>query len=110
MLYKTWLNDKDKHFPHLFVMKNSGAITFLELGTMLPQNGGQMVYLRKAFGGCLSFLSCYLLHVLLGGLRKLDLDSGIFNVKSVNISAKIKMRISPFLNYGTKTQRIYALH
>ncbi|XP_063693972.1 Y+L amino acid transporter 2-like [Bolinopsis microptera] len=37
---------------------------------MLPKNGGQMIYLRKAFGGLLSFLSCYLLHVLLGGLRR----------------------------------------
>ncbi|KAL5253913.1 hypothetical protein ACHWQZ_G013616 [Mnemiopsis leidyi] len=52
------------------LLSTIGAITFLELGTMLPQNGGQMVYLRKAFGGCLSFLSCYLLHVLLGGLRR----------------------------------------
>lgn len=52
------------------LLSTIGAITFLELGTMLPQNGGQMVYLRKAFGGLLSFLSCWLLHVLLGGLRR----------------------------------------
>ena len=48
----------------------SGAITFVELGLMFPRNGGLMIYLRKTFGGCMSFLSCWLLHVLLGGLRK----------------------------------------
>ncbi|KAI8991458.1 amino acid/polyamine transporter I [Mycotypha africana] len=34
----------------------SGALCYSELGTMLPQNGGESVYLGRAFGSLVSFM------------------------------------------------------
>ncbi|KAL5254366.1 hypothetical protein ACHWQZ_G013974 [Mnemiopsis leidyi] len=47
-----------------------GGITFCELGTMFPSNGAEITYLRKAYGMLVSFLSCFLLHLCIGGLRR----------------------------------------
>lgn len=33
-----------------------GALCYAELGTMLPMNGGETVYLGRAFGGLVSFM------------------------------------------------------
>src|SRR5262249_33953759 len=34
----------------------AGALTYAELGAMLPQAGGEYVYLRTAYGGPVAFL------------------------------------------------------
>lgn len=34
----------------------SGALCYAELGTMLPMNGGEAVYLGRAFGSLVSFI------------------------------------------------------
>jgi len=47
-----------------------GGITFCELGTMFPSNGAEITYLRKAYGMLVSFLSCFLLQLCIGGLRR----------------------------------------
>ena len=33
-----------------------GALCYAELGTMLPMNGGEAVYLGRAFGNLVSFM------------------------------------------------------
>lgn len=33
-----------------------GALCYAELGTMLPMNGGEAVYLGRAFGSLVSFM------------------------------------------------------
>src|SRR5262245_29639158 len=38
----------------------AGALTYAELGAMLPQAGGEYVYLRTAYGNRLAFLCCWM--------------------------------------------------
>ncbi len=51
----------------------SGALTFSELGSMMPQAGGVYVYLTKAYGGLFGFLYgwAYFLVVNTGGIAAL---------------------------------------
>src|SRR5687767_13995560 len=37
------------------VLSLAGALTYAELGAMIPRAGGQYVFLREAFGGLLGF-------------------------------------------------------
>ena len=55
------------------VLSLFGALTFAELAAMLPQAGGQYVYLREAYGSLVSFLCgwTFFLAVQTGGISVL---------------------------------------
>jgi APA family basic amino acid/polyamine antiporter len=55
------------------VMALSGALTFAELGSMMPRAGGVYVFLTEAYGGLVGFLYgwAYLLVVNTGGIAAL---------------------------------------
>jgi APA family basic amino acid/polyamine antiporter len=57
------------------VMALSGALTFAELGGMMPRAGGVYVFLNKAYGGWVGFLYgwAYFLVVNTGGIAALSL-------------------------------------
>ena len=47
-----------------------GGLVFCELGTMIPVSGAEVAYLRKMYGPLPGFLSVWLMHFLLGGMRR----------------------------------------
>lgn len=47
-----------------------GGLTFCELGTMIPKSGAEVTFLRHIYGPLPSFLSVWLLHFLLSGMRR----------------------------------------
>ena len=52
------------------VMAGVGGLVYCELGTMIPVSGAEVAYLRRIYGKLPAFLSVWLLHFLLGGLRR----------------------------------------
>ena len=52
------------------VMAAVGGLVFCELGTMIPVSGAEVAYLRKIYGPLPGFLSVWLMHFLLGGMRR----------------------------------------
>ena len=52
------------------VMAAIGGLVFCELGTMIPVSGAEVAYLRKIYGPLPGFLSIWLIHFLLGGMRR----------------------------------------
>ena len=42
--------------PHLL----SGALTYAELGTMMPESGGEYLYIRRGFGGLVGYLYAFM--------------------------------------------------
>ncbi|KAL5272315.1 hypothetical protein ACHWQZ_G000511 [Mnemiopsis leidyi] len=52
------------------VMAAVGGLVCCELGTMIPVSGAEVAYLRKIYGPLPGFLSVWLLHFLLGGMRR----------------------------------------
>ncbi|MBM2845376.1 MAG: amino acid permease [Bacteroidetes bacterium] len=57
------------------LMALAGALTFAELGGLMPQAGGMYVYLSKAYGGLVAFLFgwAYFLVVNTGGIAALSI-------------------------------------
>lgn len=57
-----------------------GALAYAELGAMMPQTGGQYVYLREAYGPMWAFLSAwtFMLAVLAGGSAWLAVTFSIY--------------------------------
>ncbi|KAL5258260.1 hypothetical protein ACHWQZ_G013037 [Mnemiopsis leidyi] len=51
------------------VMAAIGGLVFCELGTMIPVSGAEVAYIRRIFGRQPAFLSVWLIHFLLGGMR-----------------------------------------
>ena len=51
------------------IMAAVGGLVFCELGTMIPVSGAEVAYIRKIFGRQPAFLSVWLIHFLLGGMR-----------------------------------------
>ena len=47
-----------------------GGLTFNELGTMIPLSGAEVTFLKHIYGPLPSFLSVWLLHFLLSGMRR----------------------------------------
>ena len=52
------------------VMAGVGGLVFCELGTMIPVSGAEVAYLKKIYGPLPGFLSVWLMHFLLGGMRR----------------------------------------
>lgn len=57
------------------VLALSGALTYAELGALLPRAGGQYVFLREAYGGLVGFLYGWVLFLVIntGGLAALSI-------------------------------------
>ena len=51
------------------VMAGIGGLVFSELGTMIPVSGAEVAYIRKIYGQQPAFVSVWLIHFLLGGMR-----------------------------------------
>ena len=51
-------------------MAATGALVYSELGTMIPVSGGEPTYLRRIYGPVPAFLSVWLMHFLLSGMRR----------------------------------------
>jgi APA family basic amino acid/polyamine antiporter len=61
------------------LMSLAGALTFAELGGMLPQAGGEYVYLRTAYGGLWAFLDGWMRFVVAsGGIAALGVGFAAF--------------------------------
>lgn len=62
------------------VMALSGALTFAELGSMMPGAGGMYIFLREAYGGLAGFLFgwAYLLVVNTGGIAALSVAGATY--------------------------------
>lgn len=62
------------------LMALSGALTFAELGAMMPRAGGVYVYLTQAYGGLAGFLYgwAYFLVVNTGGIAALSVASATY--------------------------------
>ena len=52
------------------IMAAIGGFVFCELGTMIPVSGSEVAYLRRIYGPLPGFLSVWLMHFLLGGMRR----------------------------------------
>ena len=52
------------------VMAGVGGLVFCELGTMIPVSGAEVAYLKKIYGPLPGFLTVWLKHLLLGGMRR----------------------------------------
>ena len=37
-----------------------GALTYAELGTMIPESGGEYLYIRRGFGGLVGYLYAFM--------------------------------------------------
>ena len=37
-----------------------GALTYAELGTMMPESGGEYLYIRRGFGGLVGYLYAFM--------------------------------------------------
>ena len=54
---------KKSEFCERFSEKNnhiSGALTYAELGTMMPESGGEYLYIRRGFGGLVGYLYAFM--------------------------------------------------
>jgi L-type amino acid transporter 9 len=52
------------------VVAACGGLVFCELGTMIPVSGAEVAYLKKIYGPLPGFLSVWMVHFLLGGMRR----------------------------------------
>jgi APA family basic amino acid/polyamine antiporter len=71
------------------LMSLAGALSFAELGTLMPQSGGQYVYLRDSFGRFWGFLFGWTTFIVIrtGGLASLAVGFSIYFSHFVPISA-----------------------
>ena len=52
------------------VIASCGGLLFCELGTMIPVSGAEVTYLKKIYGPLTGFLSVWMVHFVLGGMRR----------------------------------------
>ena len=55
----------------------AGALTYAELGAMLPQEGGEYVYLRKSYGEVIAFLFGWQRFIVAGSASIASLGAGL---------------------------------
>ena len=85
-----------------------GALSFAELAAMLPQAGGQYVYLREAYGSLISFLCgwAFFLAVQTGGISVLAVGFAVYLGEFVpltlwqeRLAAAISIALFTYINY-----------
>ena len=62
-----------------------GGLVFCELGTMFPVSGGEVVYLKRIYSRLMGFLSVWMIHFLLSGVRQ---AIGILTFSTYRVSQK----------------------
>jgi len=118
------------------VLSLFGGLTFAELGAMIPEAGGQYVYLREAYGPLAGFMYGWTAFLIIqtGGIAALAvgfaeyfayfvpdfsldnylIDVGVLTVSSGQILAVASIAILSFVNYfgvrsGTVVQNIFTI-
>jgi len=78
------------------VLSYFGALAYAELGAMMPDTGGQYVYLREAFGPGCAFLSgwVFLLAVVPGGMAFLAVAFSIYLGHFIALSPFLRDTVS----------------
>jgi APA family basic amino acid/polyamine antiporter len=103
------------------VLSYFGALAFAELGAMMPDTGGQYVYLREAYGPFCAFLCAwvFVLAVMPGGTAFLAVGFSIYLDRFIPLTPWMRMLVSlgvvgvlSAVNYigvkeGAWTQRIF---
>ncbi len=81
------------------VLSYFGALAYAELGAMMPDTGGQYVYLREAFGPGCAFLSgwVFLLAVIPGGMAFLAVSFSIYLDHFVPLTPPRRLAVSMLL-------------
>jgi APA family basic amino acid/polyamine antiporter len=118
------------------VLSLFGGLTFAELGAMIPEAGGQYIYLREAYGPLAGFIYGWTAFLIIqtGGIAALAvgfaeyfayffpsftmdnylMDVGVLTVSSGQIIAVASITILTFINYlgvrsGTVVQNVFTL-
>lgn len=90
------------------VLSLFGALSFAELAAMLPQSGGQYVYLREAYGSLVSFLCgwAFFLAVQTGGISVLAVGFAVYLGEFVpltlwqeRLAAALSIALFTYINY-----------
>ncbi|PYT29960.1 MAG: amino acid transporter [Acidobacteria bacterium] len=98
-----------------------GALAYAELGAMMPDNGGQYVYLREAYGPLAGFLSGWALFLVMqsGGIATLAAGFSIYlasfvplsplqaKLSSVMLVAVLSLVNYPGVRLGAGVQRLF---
>ena len=76
-----------------------GALAYAELGAMMPDTGGQYVYLREAYGPCCAFLCgwVFVLAVLPGGIAFLATGFSIYLDHFIPLTPTLRTVVSLLL-------------
>lgn len=99
-----------------------GALAYAELGAMLPQSGGQYVYLREAYGPLTAFLCGWAAFLIIqsGSIATVAVGLGIYatylfpDTPGLRWAPAVAIMIFTFINYrgvkaGARTQNIFTL-
>jgi len=78
------------------ILSYCGALAYAELGAMMPDTGGQYIYLREAFGPGCAFLSgwVFLLAVIPGGMAFLAVSFSIYLDHFIHLSPLLRQIVS----------------
>src|SRR5229473_7640033 len=78
------------------VLSYFGALAYAELGAMLPDTGGQYVYLREAYGPLCAFLCgwVFVLAVMPGGIAFLSVGFSIYLDHFIPLSPAMRNVVS----------------
>src|SRR5260370_40515532 len=78
------------------VLSYFGALAYAELGAMMPETGGQYVYLREAYGPGCAFLCgwVFVLAVMPGGTEFLSVAFSIYLGHFVHLSPAMRSVVS----------------
>jgi APA family basic amino acid/polyamine antiporter len=70
------------------VVAMAGALTFAELGAMLPEAGGPYVYIREAFGSMMAFLHGWMILLLIasGAIAAVALSFGNYLGRFIDVA------------------------
>jgi APA family basic amino acid/polyamine antiporter len=78
------------------VLSYFGALAYAELGAMMPDTGGQYVYLREAYGPLCAFVCgwTFMLAVLSGGIAWLAVSFSIYVGQFIHLEPAISKLVS----------------
>jgi len=68
-----------------------GALCYVELGLMLPESGGEYVYIKKAFGDLPAFLFVYVSNIIIkpAGLSAICVAAGDYVIEPLLVYDRV---------------------